>query len=534
MSRLDDIGRDLNLLRREVGLARSEADAAAAIARSISRRRSNLSLADEDVMAGWKRLSPDARPAFWDPRQGRHEDQGFGSSLQDRLASGAGAEGVVGADQASLGRSNILLDPLINLPVTTFTVPTVERTLAYGWDHNFFGIGDSSTLPSWFALAVSGNPNVGVLNAGGANSPFSSATIQIQTTGSTETLIRSASTQIGLSSAPYTARWLAGRIGYAHLFADGAAPSLKTLTIELYDVTAASVRASQAISLLGLAVGTLGWLDVNYEPTTPEKGHDWQFRVRFKTTGGSGVNFYMGDPILVWSASGSVPDYQPKIGRATSFPRLQHNNPNASDRSVIEAYRQSLLRFQLYDNGKMEWGGGTFGPDNARLAYSSDGERGRLTLDADAGDDGGSSKPVTLRVFGSIITNHLEAPNLTRDGIPLADLSHTHPGTGGGPPAPNIMPKRLAARAVMGASGMYADAAHQHPVSGSAVSSSKVRKNSAGATFTRSRINFIEGANIALTVADDGVDDEVDVTITGTVTPATSIEDNLWLSMVLN
>ena len=41
----------------------------------------------------------------------------------------------------------------------------------------------------------------------------------------------------------------------------------------------------------------------------------------------------------------------------------------------------------------------------------------------------------------------------------------------------------------------------------------KVRKNSAGSTYTRSRLNLIEGANVTLTVADDSTDDEIDVTI---------------------
>lgn len=40
------------------------------------------------------------------------------------------------------------------------------------------------------------------------------------------------------------------------------------------------------------------------------------------------------------------------------------------------------------------------------------------------------------------------------------------------------------------------------------------RKNSTGSTFgPRSRINFIEGTNVTLTVADDGANDEIDVTI---------------------
>ena len=41
----------------------------------------------------------------------------------------------------------------------------------------------------------------------------------------------------------------------------------------------------------------------------------------------------------------------------------------------------------------------------------------------------------------------------------------------------------------------------------------KTRKNSIGTVFNRSRANLIEGSNITITVADDSVDNEVDVTI---------------------
>jgi hypothetical protein len=43
-----------------------------------------------------------------------------------------------------------------------------------------------------------------------------------------------------------------------------------------------------------------------------------------------------------------------------------------------------------------------------------------------------------------------------------------------------------------------------------------VRKNSAGSTFSRRRVNLIEGSNVTITVADDSTDEEVDVTIAAT------------------
>jgi hypothetical protein len=60
-----------------------------------------------------------------------------------------------------------------------------------------------------------------------------------------------------------------------------------------------------------------------------------------------------------------------------------------------------------------------------------------------------------------------------------------------------------------------------------------VRKNSDGSTFTRRRLNLIEGANVTLTIADDSVNEEVDVTIaasggggTGDVVGPASSTDN--------
>lgn len=51
------------------------------------------------------------------------------------------------------------------------------------------------------------------------------------------------------------------------------------------------------------------------------------------------------------------------------------------------------------------------------------------------------------------------------------------------------------------------------PPFGAPPAKSRVRKNSTGSTFTRKRLNLIEGSNVTLTVADDAVNDEVDITI---------------------
>lgn len=40
-----------------------------------------------------------------------------------------------------------------------------------------------------------------------------------------------------------------------------------------------------------------------------------------------------------------------------------------------------------------------------------------------------------------------------------------------------------------------------------------VRVNSAGSTYTRGRLNLIEGGNVTISIADDSGSDEVDVTL---------------------
>lgn len=42
----------------------------------------------------------------------------------------------------------------------------------------------------------------------------------------------------------------------------------------------------------------------------------------------------------------------------------------------------------------------------------------------------------------------------------------------------------------------------------------KTRKNSTGTIYARPRVNFIEGTNVTITMADDAVDNEIDLTIT--------------------
>lgn len=71
-----------------------------------------------------------------------------------------------------------------------------------------------------------------------------------------------------------------------------------------------------------------------------------------------------------------------------------------------------------------------------------------------------------------------------------------------------------------GAISPYSDGATLHSVLSGIISSVtglarfwKVRKNSTGSDFSRSRLNFIEGSGVTLTITDDGANDEVDITI---------------------
>lgn len=74
-----------------------------------------------------------------------------------------------------------------------------------------------------------------------------------------------------------------------------------------------------------------------------------------------------------------------------------------------------------------------------------------------------------------------------------------------------------------GAIAPYADGDTLHSVLSGIISSItglarfwKVRKNSTGSDFSRSRLNLIEGTGVTITVADDSANDEVDVTIAAT------------------
>jgi hypothetical protein len=61
-----------------------------------------------------------------------------------------------------------------------------------------------------------------------------------------------------------------------------------------------------------------------------------------------------------------------------------------------------------------------------------------------------------------------------------------------------------------------------------------VRKNSAGADFTRNRLNLIEGTNVTITITDDATDDEIDITIdsTGGGGGLTPIADDTFLANI--
>lgn len=57
----------------------------------------------------------------------------------------------------------------------------------------------------------------------------------------------------------------------------------------------------------------------------------------------------------------------------------------------------------------------------------------------------------------------------------------------------------------------------------------EVRRNSADPTYTRPRINLIEGVNVSMSIADDVTDDEVDVTIA--MGAVTAVPDPLWTGL---
>lgn len=78
-----------------------------------------------------------------------------------------------------------------------------------------------------------------------------------------------------------------------------------------------------------------------------------------------------------------------------------------------------------------------------------------------------------------------------------------------------------------GQHGVLSDGDHTGSMTGNARVG--IRKNSAGDTYTRRRINLIEGSNISISHADDSSDEEVDVTIAVTGVPGGGMaNDALW------
>lgn len=101
-----------------------------------------------------------------------------------------------------------------------------------------------------------------------------------------------------------------------------------------------------------------------------------------------------------------------------------------------------------------------------------------------------ATAPITLSAAGAIGLTQNAGTDVTAD---LEEETHASEHQDGG--ADEI--------SVTGLSGLLAD-----------VQTVGVRKNSTGTVFTRQQLNFIEGTNITLTVADDAGTPETDITIT--------------------
>jgi hypothetical protein len=110
-------------------------------------------------------------------------------------------------------------------------------------------------------------------------------------------------------------------------------------------------------------------------------------------------------------------------------------------------------------------------------------------------------------------------PNTPED-IVLDNVGAASAGTGTAPATDDHVhaipvgdPVGLGNANSQGSSGEVADAAHVHK--------RDVRVAKAGSDVgTRNRLNFVDGAGITATVADDSGNDEVDVTIAMTIDPA--------------
>lgn len=142
----------------------------------------------------------------------------------------------------------------------------------------------------------------------------------------------------------------------------------RTLVVEVYDVTAAVVRASQSIPLDGFAAFDQSRLAVASLPYAGQawEGNLFQLRVRLvvvSTGNASPQEYLIGEPQLVQSQTASPPPYAPIV--ASWFPTGIRSFGTSLGSKIIDAGQRTDTgaRFSVTDEGTIGWGPGPAAQD---------------------------------------------------------------------------------------------------------------------------------------------------------------------------
>lgn len=275
---------------------------------------------------------------------------------------------------------NLLLDPTWeNGIAAAITNPAVDTAWSYAFPHTQAGAGTGDALaavPAWYVQRVSGVAQVDFayhLRRGEvAENGFGSGSLRIKVGAAAGTTVAR------VTSAAYNAvvdpqmPVLGASIGYQNRGTwDDAL--VRTLKLELYDATAAAVKASQTLTL-PTAVNTNPeeYLTVHYQPTAPERLHDWQVRYTFTVIGDTvSVSWIeLGEPLLAWSLRADVPLFSPRLG--SWYPTHLHGLASTAAQAVVTALvaGDTGSRFELGADGALRFGLGD-GTFDARLRRSA-------------------------------------------------------------------------------------------------------------------------------------------------------------------
>ncbi len=291
-----------------------------------------------------------------------------------------------------IAQANIIADPAFQgIPQVAVNVGTSEQAIG-----EYQAAGDG-VATAWFATKSAASVATASLTIGLArmddDNPFSGneAVLRLLASGSGthELMLRSVAYVPGYVAAP---PFLMAAVKIRQAFAvDLTNVTSRTAIIELFDATAAVVRASTSIDLLASQEGTLS---AAYLVPSGQYFNSWHWRLRWVvvTTGAASIQVVdVGEPQLQWAFSPDPGPFAPQLGRWQPE-RLVALRAPLSTSALLRARvsGDSDDRLRVLASGTQLLGSGAAAPDIA-IARSATKE---LTVDNNA------AGAITLKIVG--------------------------------------------------------------------------------------------------------------------------------------